>query len=307
MYCFHPINVREWKENNDGTHSKTNRYHYVPCGKCVACLSRKRNEFTYRLQQEEAYANYSYFLTLTYDQNNVPIKLQDDKPYFVFNKKHVQDFLKRFRYYIAELNKEVKCSYFCISEYGGHTHRPHYHMLLFVKNDKFHKYRNVIERILDSQWKYGFTVIKPTNQANIHYCTKYCIKNLEELPADCIEPVFMLASKRPFLGAGALDTVEQQYAEFTGTERMDPYVFNNGCRNAMPRIYRQKLGLKGYGKAMSCDPRLTEEQYKDLLQKFPSSIDREDMQRRFAEFVNKQFKIKERAARLRQLQRSETL
>lgn len=308
MYCFHPILVKQWKELPDGSHFRTNNFHYVPCGKCVACLSRKRNEMTYRLNQEQLYSSYSYFLTLTYDQENMPIKMQDNIPYFVFNKKHVQDYLKRCRYYMGEMNKDLKFSYFCVSEYGAHTHRPHYHMLVFVKNDKFLKYKNTIFQIMHSNWKHGFSVVKPTNQANIHYCTKYCLKNLEDLPNDCIDPVFSLSSKRPYLGAAAEEKLEFQYGRHVISDRMDPVVFNNGMRNVMPRIYRTKLGLSGYGSAMSDDPRLTQDQFDEWYREFnqnndiPEGVDKFE---KFTIFCNKKFSLMERIARQRQLQRSE--
>lgn len=321
MYCLHPINVRKWKEVRSPVKEgskivryelknvRSNEYHYVPCGKCVACLSRKRNEFTYRLKQEQNYSSYSWFLTLTYDQENIPIKIRDDTPYFVFNKKDVQDYMKRVRYYFSEVNKELKLSYFLVSEYGAHTYRPHYHMLLFVKNDNDMQYKHVLEKVLHDQWKCGFTVVKPTNDANIHYCTKYCIKNLEELPEQCIEPVFVLASKRPYLGSAAEGTIDRQFEDYEGTQQRDTVVFNNGCKTAMPRIYRQKLGLAGLPNVMSdYDPRLTQEQYnvyaKDLSKNFTPGTP--EFSRHLANRVNKQFNLLERAARARQLSRSES-
>lgn len=309
MYCFHPINVRQWKELSDGSHQRINNYHYVPCGKCVACLSRKRNEMTYRLTQEQKAASYSFFLTLTYDQMNMPIKVQDDKSFFVFRKKDLQDFLKRVRYFLGEMNKDLKCSYFAVSEYGAHTHRPHYHMLFFVKNDKYQKYLNTVRKVIEGNWKHGFSVIKPTNQANIHYCTKYCIKNLEDMPEDCIEPVFSLASKRPYLGVSAEKSLELQYNRHGINDQLDPVVFNNGMRNVMPRIYRTKLGISGVGNLMSeYDPRLSQKDYDRFYKEFSRSCilqDGEDKFVKFTEFCNKKFKLMERAARTRQLQRSE--
>lgn len=323
MYCLHPISVRKWKEvvpyvkrlpSGEGfiekvvSKEKTNEYHFVPCGKCVACLSRRRNEFTYRLTQEQNYSDYSFFLTLTYDKDHIPIKLVEGKPYFVFDKKNVQDYLKRVRYYISQLNKDVKISYFLVSEYGKKTFRPHYHMLFFVKNDSFLKYKSSIEKVLQAQWTYGFFVTKPTNPANIHYCTKYCIKNLEELPEQCIDPVFTLGSKRPYLGAAAEGVIDRQFDDFEGTTHRDPIVFNNGCKTAMPRIYRQKLGLSGISAAMSADPRLTQEQYNKEYIKFRKARGEENSSvRDFAKYLNQKFLIMERAAKQRQLNRSETL
>lgn len=306
MYCLHPINVRKYSEELDkfGKHKKTNEYHFVPCGKCVACLSRKRNELSFRLKREQDFSCYSLYVTLTYDQKFIPIKVVDNKPFFVFNKKHVQDYLKRTRYYLNSLNQDLKFSYYCVSEYGGKFHRPHYHLQIFVKNDKYGKYRRTVTKVLEQQWKFGFTVIKETNDANIHYVTKYCVKSLEQTPADCIDPVFMLCSKRPYLGSGAEEIIDRQFNDFEGTNFNKPVVFNNGYRTNMPRIYRNKLGIQGLAAEMSVDPRLTQKQYDEMQKEFFKT---NQSQEKFVEFVNQKFKLIERNARLRQLNRSETL
>ena len=97
MRCFHPIAVKKYSEekNKSGSHFKVNNYHLVPCGKCVACLARRRNEWTYRLTAEQACSDYTFFITLTYDDSNVPIRVHEGRPFFVFNKEHVQKYIKR--------------------------------------------------------------------------------------------------------------------------------------------------------------------------------------------------------------------
>ena len=113
MNCLHPILVRDWSQRcinpNEPFEDKrnyisyrTNSYSYKPCGKCVACLSRRRNDWTYRLTKEKEMSDYTYFLTLTYDQANIPIRIVDNTPYFVFDKTHVQKYLKRVRYFMND-------------------------------------------------------------------------------------------------------------------------------------------------------------------------------------------------------------
>lgn len=315
MYCLHPIEVRKWqckdiiKTDAQGksyifgsTKSvKTNNYHLVPCGKCVACLSNRRNEWTYRLCMEDRYSDYTRFCTLTYDQEKIPIRIVENKPYFVFDKADVQKYIKRVRYFIHELNKNLQITYYCVSEYGSKGHRPHYHMLLFVKNDKEGKYRKSIDDILRGTWNKGFTTIKAANQANIHYCTKYCIKSLEQLPLDCIDPVFILASKKQYLGAGVSDKLYIQNLD-TGSAT----VFLNGFRQAMPRIYRNKLGLPGLSVQMSDDPRLTTDLYDHYLNEWRKNHKYFNVLE-FSAYINSRLAHFERGAIRRQLQRSEKL
>lgn len=51
---------------------------FVPCRKCPACLNTKRSTLAIRLQLEENAAKYCYFLTLTYNDDNLPLYVLND-------------------------------------------------------------------------------------------------------------------------------------------------------------------------------------------------------------------------------------
>lgn len=302
MYCLHPLSVRQWAEIGDKK-VKTNSYHLVPCGSCVACLSRKRNEWTYRLTKEKEYSDYTYFGTLTYDQQNIPIRIKDNIPYFVFNKKHLQDYLKRVRYFIGQISDGIKISYYVTSEYGGIGHRPHYHMILYVKNDSFLKHKKQIDMILRDCWQYGFVTFKAATPANIHYVTKYCVKDLEQTPVDCIDPVFILVSKQPYIGASHEPDLQIQ-CDMSGDE---PKVFNNGMPGAMPRIFRNKLGVSGLSVMMSdVDCRLTHQQELSFMRDFAKTHSSFNVNE-FHDYVGRRLYALEKAAERRQLKRNEKL
>lgn len=306
MYCFHPINVRKWSDrtdrNGDVRKYQTNEYHLVPCGKCVGCLSRRRNEWTYRLQKEQEMSDYTFFGTLTYDKDHIPIKIKDEVPYFVFDKKHCQNYIKRVRYFINELNKDLKTSYYLCSEYGSIGLRPHYHFLFYVKNDKDLKYRKSIDRILRDTWENGFVTLKPANNANIHYVTKYCVKGLESLPPGCIDNVFILCSKRPYLGAAYESTLELQ-----SNLALEPKVFINGYPNAMPRIYRRNLGVPGLSTSMSdLDPRLSSGLEYSLIVEYRKTHSSFDIHE-FRAFSSSRLRALENQAKRKQLKRQEKL
>ena len=94
----------------------------VPCGKCPACLANQRSEWIFRLQQEYLVSSFSIFVTLTYDDEHVPLD-------FSVNKRDVQLFHKRLRKHFPSADLR----YYLVSEYGDHTFRPHYHGLYFFK------------------------------------------------------------------------------------------------------------------------------------------------------------------------------
>ena len=61
--CFNPLVLRDPRG-----------YPYqVPCGKCIACQNNKRSSLSLKLRLEEYTSKYCYFLTLTYDDDNLPL------------------------------------------------------------------------------------------------------------------------------------------------------------------------------------------------------------------------------------------
>lgn len=90
-----------------------------PCGNCINCLNMKRYHWVKKMELEKRNWNYTYFLTLTYNQDNLPYEL---------NVKHLQNFIKYMR-------KDFKLRYFGVGEYGGRTKRPHYHLILFMDQE----------------------------------------------------------------------------------------------------------------------------------------------------------------------------
>ncbi len=61
--CFHPLVLRDPKG-----------YPYqVPCGNCTACQNNKRSSLSLKLRLEEYTSKYCYFLTLTYDDEHLPL------------------------------------------------------------------------------------------------------------------------------------------------------------------------------------------------------------------------------------------
>lgn len=301
MYCLHPIFVKKYSEalNANGKHKLTNELRQVPCGKCVSCLARRRAEWTFRLTAEQHCANYSYFVTLTYDDANVPVRVRDGKPYFVFRKEDVQKYIKRVRYFAQKF--DIKLKYFCVSEFGGHTHRPHYHAIFFSYDAGNNKY-NILRDILQNEWNLGFVTIKPANAANIHYVTKYCVKSLQESFEDCIDNTFTLCSTGSYLGKGFEDVLDIQNEDHI----KDPVVFLNGYRQVMPRIYRNKLGYGTIPQKPSPHPRLNMISYMQFMNEYLSKFTKFD-EITFHQWIDKRLAYYEKRAIRNQLNRLEKL
>lgn len=137
----------------------------VPCGKCNACLQRKRADWCIRLHYElKACNGMAVFSTLTYSDENLP--LADDEPTLV--KADFQNFMKRLR-----KANPTPIRYYCVGEYGTKFGRPHYHALIFGAD------KSIVES-MSAEWKLGNVHNGSVNSATIEYVTKYVINRHSE-------------------------------------------------------------------------------------------------------------------------------
>lgn len=214
MRCLSPISVKD---------SSTGHYIGVPCGRCYACLSNRRAEWSFRCSIENRRSKASWFVTLTYEDSNT-----DGNVY----KRDLQLFFKRFR---KELGKRVpgcKLSYYFVSEYGPKTFRPHYHGLMF-----FNRYVSEYDFMfcLSVAWDLGFFSVGPVSDADIHYCTGYVMAK-DESPSG-LNPTFCLMSRKPAIGSNYLDGSYLHNVD-------NAYVVKDGFRLRMPRYYKSKIYSK---------------------------------------------------------------
>ena len=114
-----------------------------PCGKCLPCVITRRQEWTCRLLLEMKVSLWTYFVTLTYADIDLPPQGQLHKP-------DLQDFFKRLR-----KNTGLKLRYFAAGEYGEKG-RAHYHLLVFTNGEMDLCFdnvgRNKVEKCVDSDF-----------------------------------------------------------------------------------------------------------------------------------------------------------
>lgn len=155
----------------------------VPCGKCPLCLERKRQDWIRRILLESWLHNSNSFVTLTYDNQHLPIG-------GVANKDDVQKFLKRFRHASRDFGiPTFDFKYFIVSEYGEKLGRPHYHGIVFGVDFRAEDWKpyfatlkadgNAIysSSILEKIWRNGFVSIDRLTPHNIAYVCKYITKD----------------------------------------------------------------------------------------------------------------------------------
>lgn len=218
MRCLSPISIRNPKGN-----SNTDRV-TVPCGKCYACLSKRRSDWCFRLGQELKVASAAHFITLTYADDFLP---RDENGVPCVVKRDCQLFFKKLR----KLIYPNKIRYFLVSEYGTRTFRPHYHLILYnFPTDGYD-----IDIILARCWSVGFYKCGSVTGASINYVAKYCVSS-EDLP-DLFVPVFMLCSRRPAIGSNYLSRAVIDWLR----SGLKTYVLDNGFKKSLPRYYRKKV------------------------------------------------------------------
>lgn len=160
--CTNPIKIYNKSKYHDPTNTRV--FLQVPCGKCAECIAQKRAEWSLRSSIEYDFCKknggYVYFDTLTYNNENIP-RFRD---HACFQRKHIQDFLKRIRKRIAsDYNIRKRAfRYFYVSEYGHQYKRPHYHILFYVSNHELPYY--VLKKYIKEEWIYGFTDLNSVKQ-----------------------------------------------------------------------------------------------------------------------------------------------
>lgn len=165
---------------------------YVSCGKCPLCIKAKKRDLTTRIYHEARTAPASWFITLTYNPENLPSGGS-------LVKRDVQLFLKRLRK--AFPSEHIR--YCLVGEYGSLHLRPHYHLILFglpllplvffEHRGRYDVYRSpAIER----SWPLGYSTVTRFDYSNARYVAQYCQKKAKffDLPTGLEKP-FCLSSR----------------------------------------------------------------------------------------------------------------
>lgn len=169
-----------------------NQRAYCACGKCLDCKMQKTTEWAFRIAMEASLYDKSCFVTLTYNDDNLPVGGKLDY-------RDVQLFLKRLR------KKVGKVRFFCCGEYGKQSQRPHYHIVFFgyVPEDLVYFFTDEQkDNIYKSQsladtWNKGFVSVGINlNLKTAKYCAKYMQKDND---------AFLRMSLKPGIGYNAFE------------------------------------------------------------------------------------------------------
>lgn len=210
MRCLRPYR-RYWNDVLTGE----GRWCDCPCGKCIACLHNRQDEWSIRAMETSAAQPYLVYDTLTFSNRSVDW-FDTDKvdPMYISSAsrriidryyKHgcvpyvtrdcVKSWLKRGRenYSFDHGGERLELKYIIFQEYGPKTSRPHFHLLMWgISPSDYYKY-------FGGPWvkMYGWNKVHGFSRAKsidamkkrsqdfsciARYISKYCSKGELESP-----------------------------------------------------------------------------------------------------------------------------
>lgn len=213
------------------------------CGHCAGCIDSRSKDWIFRVSQEMRNYENNMFVTLTYNNRNLPSGRN-------LCKVDLQNFIKRFRDHLSRHYgiKGLRCFY--CGEYGDRNGRPHYHLLFFGLDTR------TFASVVDSCWRdrrgksMGWTVCKTSCSAHPSYLVSYVLKCFPELTVRVVgsgrkksRQKFLKSDGRvaPFIGGSKgigkcwLSTKDCRTAERVG------YCVLDGVKYSIPVYYQRFL------------------------------------------------------------------
>lgn len=212
-----------YKVEREIYHNQKDRFVPVPCGKCPQCLKRRVASWSFRLEMESLLWNKQYFLTLTYDNEHVPITKNG---FLTLEPRDLTLFFKKLR------KRAGKIKYYLCGEYGTNTKRPHYHVILFATSSLF-------ESDIESSWYQGKVYYGKVEPASIRYTVQYYDKGIwsKSHVRDDRYPEFSRMSQ----GIGRNFLTPAQVTRFLENPQKSFIYDVEGKKIAIPRYYKKRM------------------------------------------------------------------
>lgn len=216
-----------------------------------------------RMLMELRVAESAHFVTLTYNEKNVPMVVNYNHVELTLDKKDLQNFLKRLRHFIMQnedapgrwikyeyspLHKKMayspKIRYFACGEYGKNGDRPHYHLVLYNTPLEYFQEdpRNgkLFSDELSEIWNKGIVDIGKVERGSAHYVAKYTLKGVldEWNYRDIRQEPFATMSRKPGIGQGYVDDNIKNYFN---SSKNSYATLKNGIKQPLGRYYKEKI------------------------------------------------------------------
>lgn len=214
MSCFWPIKGYDGGKKPNGkinivfkrNKSQKGEEIYLPCGSCDGCKLERARQWAVRCLHEASLYKNNCFVTLTYDDDNLPDNLSLDVEEW-------QKFMKRLRKQYGEGIKFFHCG-----EYGKKFGRPHYHGLLFnhdFEDKVLYKEENgnrlYVSEDLNRLWKKGFTTVGDVTMQSAGYVARYTLKKANKKEQEIEDSNGLLPYERFNIESGEVWKVNPEY------------------------------------------------------------------------------------------------
>jgi len=244
MPCYHPqIAYRSRQGRNPETGSwpivfnVKQGYHdqevVIPCGKCIGCKLEHSRKWAVRCVLEASLYQENSFITLTYNNQNIPENN-------TLIKKDFQKFIKKLQRNKTSEGKKVR--YYGCGEYGEKGQRPHYHAAIFGYNfpdktifksqDNINLYQS---KELTSLWGKGHCLVGDVTFESAAYIARYCTKKITGEMSNKHYgkriPEFALMSRKPGLAREWLDKYKSDVIN------TDKIILKKTLQISLPRYY----------------------------------------------------------------------
>lgn len=136
--CISPVRIPNPNAGMSGMKSTlmkdtTSKYINVPCGVCPECIAVRQMNFVQRIQME-ALVNHLFFVTLTYNNDSLPIVTTSTG--YDIRYADVQDVQRMFKRLRKSKALPRPFRYFGVSELGSEKGRPHFHFIILLPKEK---------------------------------------------------------------------------------------------------------------------------------------------------------------------------
>jgi len=243
MACYHPIEAYKGEINPksgkreivfSADRAVINIPFLIPCGQCIGCRLERSRQWAVRCLHESELYDENCFITLTYDDSNLP---SDGS----LNVEDFQKFMKRLRK--AYPDKRIR--FFHCGEYGELNNRPHHHACIFNHNFsdkrlwKSTQGNNLyVSDTLNNLWKKGYCIIGEVTFESAAYVARYITKKILGEKADehyqGKKPEYITMSRRPGIG-------KEWFDKFKTDVYPSDFVVVNGKKCHPPKYYDNLL------------------------------------------------------------------
>lgn len=245
----------------------------LPCGQCPECVKDYYTSWATRGSRELLKWESSVFITLTYDEENLPRETGNCTdcvtPHpiaFSLCKSVVQKFIKRVKKNLGSTKDNPIRQTYC-GEYGDTNGRPHYHVILYnvdfddrephYISDSGHQVYT--SKKLQSLWPYGFAEFGYATPASIAYLYKYILKKKTRKEKKKgplaitsygvtheVAHEFIESSRNPGIGAWLResDSIKKGYLSVNGVKKKLPKYYMEWLREHDPQTYDYLSNLK---------------------------------------------------------------